>query len=1233
MRPRAIRRLFAEALERRILLTTVTGTDPPANSHQAAVSTDVSATFDQDVVVGSATAENFVVHGTASQGQLVGAATAVSAAGPVITHNPTNDFAAGEVVHVTATSGISTTGGAANRRVWQFRTASTGSGQFADGGTAFGTTYAEHVAFGDADADGDLDVVFSGKELWLNDGAGGFTNSGQNLGTDLGEAGSEFADVDGDGDLDLVSGSRVSLNDGSGVFTNTGQDLGGGTATAGDLDGDGDLDIMTGVAYAPNRLFFNNGSGQFTDSGQSLGGGSTDGNSFGDFDNDGDLDAFERLNGSPNKVWINNGSGVFSDSAQLLGGDRPTKDANVGDLDGDGDLDVITGNSYGNSGRVFLNNGSGVFFDSGQVIADVNSPFIYGSKLADMDGDGDLDFVSLDRLTPHQIWLNDGSGTFSDSGERLTAPRASWGANVGDIDGDGDMDIVEINRSPVGGRIWINQNLEPNVALSVDTTSITENPGTATVTATLSAVHTQPVTIDLGFTGSATQTDDYTVTGSQISIPIGATTGSISITAVQDAIDDDDELIVVDITGAAGAQPTGTQQVTITIVDDDDPPTVDLSVNTANISENGGIATATATLSAASGQDVTVNLAAGGTATAGTDYNLSATQITITAGATTGTATVTAVDDAVDEPNETVDLTITATGATVGVAAQTVTIDDDDDPVTVALSVDTASIPEAAGLATFTATASRAVPAPVVIDLAASGTATPTADYTLSGTQVSIDTGQTSGSVTVTAVQDTDSDPGETVTLEITAVTGAAEDGEQSQTVTIDDDDLPPTFLATSLEATSTGFVAEFNADLDTSVLSQGDTSDGAFGADDLVVTGATNGPVTGSFVFNDPLRTLTFIATGGPLAADTYTVAMRSADNGFRDTAGNLLDGDANGVAGGDFSGTFTIAPAADGTVTLAVDDFVRGPGQPINLPADTTDGIPISITIPEGVAVRAVDFRVGFTEGLLDVTAATAGAALPGGALVTLNNFLDGLAIVSISTTQNLPTGTNTLVNLAAAVPEANASENYRKAYVVDIHETTVGDGQDNEHPVVDDDGLHVVAFAGDATGNGRNNFADPTAIARLATSLDSTLPAYPTIDFGVIADASGNGATNLFDATLVAQFAASIPVPQIPPIPPGVVITASAGGGGAALTAPGGWIGELGGNGRSDSRAGDLLDGLDPRTADSGTRRESESLLYPAVDRAIAEFEDPAIGEAEDEQLSVELEEAIDELFSSV
>jgi hypothetical protein len=88
----------------------------------------------------------------------------------------------------------------------------------------------------------------------------------------------------------------------------------------------------------------------------------------------------------------------------------------------------------------------------------------------------------------------------------------------------------------------------------------------------------------------------------------------------------------------------------------------------------------------------------------------------------------------------------------------------------------------------------------------------------------------------------------------------------------------------------------------------------------------------------------LSFITTGNRLAADTYTVTIRSGDNGLKDTAGNLLDGDNNGKAGADFSDSFTVA--ADTGVEIAIEDFVRGPGQELNLPADSTDGIPVSIS-----------------------------------------------------------------------------------------------------------------------------------------------------------------------------------------------------------------------------------------------------------------------------------------------
>jgi len=64
----------------------------------------------------------------------------------------------------------------------------------------------------------------------------------------------------------------------------------------------------------------------------------------------------------------------------------------------------------------------------------------------------------------------------------------------------------------------------------------------------------------------------------------------------------------------------------------------------------------------------------------------------------------------------------------------------------------------------------------------------------------------------------------------------------------------------------------------------------------------ATTGLVAGSLVLDDDLRGFTFVKTGGVLAPDTYTLTLRSAANGFVDTVGRLLDGNDDGVAGGDY-------------------------------------------------------------------------------------------------------------------------------------------------------------------------------------------------------------------------------------------------------------------------------------------------------------------------------------------
>jgi hypothetical protein len=174
------------------------------------------------------------------------------------------------------------------------------------------------VGLGDFDGDGDLDAfVVNGAPtepdmVWLNDGAGTFTDSGQRLGNWDG-GGLEIGDVDADGDLDayVTSGTHntIWLNDGAAIFTDSGQSpgrAGGEEVALGDVDQDGDLDAFVVRNYPPNEVWLNDGAGTFVDSGQSLGSSASFAVKLGDVDGDGDLDAVVANNwGQPNKVWLN----------------------------------------------------------------------------------------------------------------------------------------------------------------------------------------------------------------------------------------------------------------------------------------------------------------------------------------------------------------------------------------------------------------------------------------------------------------------------------------------------------------------------------------------------------------------------------------------------------------------------------------------------------------------------------------------------------------------------------------------------------------------------------------------------------------------------------------------------------------------------------------------------------------------------------------------------------------
>lgn len=125
---------------------------------------------------------------------------------------------------------------------------------------------------------------------------------------------------------------------------------------------------------------------------------------LGDLDGDGDVDALwsSTRNDLGAEVWLNNGAGVFSKSSQRIGNQDHAISA-LGDLDGDGDLDAVVAFANRNEGpKVWLNDGAAHFTDSGQILGD--EPF-RGIDLADQDGDGDIDIWSgVSR--EESVWLN-----------------------------------------------------------------------------------------------------------------------------------------------------------------------------------------------------------------------------------------------------------------------------------------------------------------------------------------------------------------------------------------------------------------------------------------------------------------------------------------------------------------------------------------------------------------------------------------------------------------------------------------------------------------------------------------------------------------------------------------------------------------------------------------------------------------------------------------------------------
>ena len=357
------------------------------------------------------------------------------------------------------------------------------------------------AAFGDYDADGDLDLYLarcgpdaarSGGLLYRNDGRGRFEEVSRQAGIDHRDCGmgAYWGDLDNDGHTDLFltnyGANRLYRNLGDGTFADVTAAAGvaGGdhwhlAAALADYDHDGDLDIYVGrfrdagsppggkapdspdnAAAAGTHLFRNNGEGVFVDLAESARvlapGDRLTSVVFTDFDNRRDVDFWTVALGGPNRLYSNQRVGTFLDLGKRLDGlaSLPAHSVTTADLDKDGRMDFLLGPVSGP--LTWVRNLGRQDFQAAEMafpgISTENRS--WNSHAFDYDNDGDLDVLEVRGRPPGaspkgsglELYRNRGDGSFqavtAESGLDRYRDRAFRSLTLGDYDNDGDTDLL-----------------------------------------------------------------------------------------------------------------------------------------------------------------------------------------------------------------------------------------------------------------------------------------------------------------------------------------------------------------------------------------------------------------------------------------------------------------------------------------------------------------------------------------------------------------------------------------------------------------------------------------------------------------------------------------------------------------------------------------------------------------------------------------------------------------------